>query len=96
MTARNLRTLRALHERTGDERFLAPFEAAVEWFERARRDDGSWARFYELGTDRPIYGDRDGEVHYTLEELSQERRDGYAWHGRWPAAGGRTLPGPHA
>lgn len=40
-----------------------------------------WARFYELGTDRPIFGDRDGSVHYDVSEISEERRLGYAWYG---------------
>lgn len=39
-----------------------------------------WARFYELGTNRPIFGDRDGSVHYVLGEISLERRTGYAWY----------------
>jgi len=42
-----------------------------------------WARFYELQTNRPIYGDRDGRIHYTLEEISEERRTGYSWQGEY-------------
>lgn len=44
-----------------------------------------WARFYELGTNRPVFFDRDSSTHYQLSELSQERRAGYAWYGDWPA-----------
>ncbi|MEN9634189.1 MAG: hypothetical protein RL077_2593 [Verrucomicrobiota bacterium] len=44
-----------------------------------------WARMYELGTDEPIFGDRDRTVHYVVAELSSERRAGYAWYGTWPA-----------
>jgi PelA/Pel-15E family pectate lyase len=43
-----------------------------------------WARFYEIGTDKPIFGDRDRTVHYVVEEISTERRDGYGWYGDWP------------
>ena len=43
-----------------------------------------WSRFYEIGTDRPVFGDRDDKVHYDLEEISDERRNGYAWFGDWP------------
>jgi len=43
-----------------------------------------WARFYEIGTNRPIFGDRDGSIHYSLSEISHERRNGYAWYGTWP------------
>jgi PelA/Pel-15E family pectate lyase len=39
-----------------------------------------WARYYEIGTDRPIFGDRDKTIHDKLEEISQERRRGYAWY----------------
>jgi len=45
-----------------------------------------WARFYELNTDKPIFGDRDRTIHYAVSELSTERRAGYTWYGNWPAA----------
>ena len=45
-----------------------------------------WARMYELGTDKPIFGDRDRTVHFGFDELSSERRNGYAWYGPWPAS----------
>ncbi|HEU5069264.1 MAG TPA: pectate lyase [Verrucomicrobiae bacterium] len=38
-----------------------------------------WARFYQIGTDRPIFGDRDKTIHDDVADLSRERRDGYAW-----------------
>jgi len=43
-----------------------------------------WARFYEIGTGRPIFGDRDRSIHYAVSEISAERRQGYAWYGTWP------------
>ncbi|BFM19263.1 pectate lyase [Gilvimarinus japonicus] len=39
-----------------------------------------WSRFYEIGSNKPVVGDRDGSVHYDVMEISQERRDGYAWY----------------
>ena len=45
-----------------------------------------WARFYEIGTNRPIFCDRDGVAMHELEEIGYERRNGYAWYGTWPAA----------
>ncbi|MEY2881200.1 MAG: hypothetical protein RLZZ15_3580 [Verrucomicrobiota bacterium] len=45
-----------------------------------------WARLYELGTDKPLFGDRDRTAHYDVSELSTERRSGYAWYGTWPQA----------
>lgn len=38
-----------------------------------------WARFYEIGTDRPIYSGRDGVIRYSLAEIEIERRAGYNW-----------------
>lgn len=43
-----------------------------------------WARFYEIGTNRPIFCDRDGIVKYQLSEIGHERRNGYSWLGDWP------------
>jgi PelA/Pel-15E family pectate lyase len=43
-----------------------------------------WSRLYEIGTDKPIFGDRDRTIHYAVEELSPERREGYGWYGTWP------------
>lgn len=61
-------------------------DAAVAWLRRVRLSDSRWARFYELGTNRPIFSGRDGVIKYRLEEIEQERRDGYAWLGTWPRA----------
>ena len=41
--------------------------------------DPLWSRYYEIGSNRPIFGDRDKSIHDTVEEISRERRDGYAW-----------------
>jgi PelA/Pel-15E family pectate lyase len=43
-----------------------------------------WARFYELDTEKPIFGDRDRTIHYAVSEVSGERRGGYTWYGNWP------------
>lgn len=40
-----------------------------------------WARFYEIGSNRPIFCSRDGVIRYSLAEISAERRNGYAWYG---------------
>ena len=41
--------------------------------------DPLWARYYGINDNRPIFGDRDKSIHDTVEEISRERRDGYAW-----------------
>lgn len=38
-----------------------------------------WARFYDLETNKPIFGDRDGSIKYNYNEVSEERRNGYSW-----------------
>ncbi|RZK48893.1 MAG: pectate lyase [Pedobacter sp.] len=40
-----------------------------------------WGRFYDIATNRIIFGDRDGSVKYNFDELSLERRNGYVWYG---------------
>jgi PelA/Pel-15E family pectate lyase len=42
------------------------------------------ARFYEIGTNRPMFVGRDGIVRQTLAEIEQERRVGYSWYLKFP------------
>jgi PelA/Pel-15E family pectate lyase len=47
------------------------------------RDSNSgplWARFYEIGTNRPIFIGRDSVIHYDVSEIEAERRNGYRWY----------------
>ena len=44
-----------------------------------------WARFYEIGTNRPIFSGRDGVVRYRLAEIEAERRVNYSWLGPYAA-----------
>ncbi len=76
-----IHTLLDVYLETGDARYTSPIPAALAWYARVELRPGVWARFYELGTDKPIYGDRDGKVHYRLDEISEERRTGYSWEG---------------
>jgi PelA/Pel-15E family pectate lyase len=74
--------------------------AAADWFGRTairgytydaesglRHDDGGpiWARMSEIGTNRPIFSNRDGIILYDWNQLT-DRREGYAWYSREPAA----------
>lgn len=94
VTLRNIATLIDLYARTEESRFLEPIPAAIEWLNGSFVDvpeeyfavrsmmpfEPAWARFYEIGTNRPLFGDRDGEVHYTFAEISEERQRGYTWY----------------
>jgi PelA/Pel-15E family pectate lyase len=44
-----------------------------------------WARFYEIGTNRPLFVGRDGVVKYSLDAIDHERRTGYSWLGPYAA-----------
>ncbi len=39
-----------------------------------------WTRYYELGTEKPLFSDRNGKFLYSLAEVSRERRSGYGWY----------------
>jgi PelA/Pel-15E family pectate lyase len=43
-----------------------------------------WPRYSEIGTDRPLFGDRDLSIHDDVNEISEERRNGYSWYGDAP------------
>jgi len=90
-TARNIRTLVDLAVTTHDRTYLRPIPAAVDWLGRSKLRDGVWARLYEVGTNKPIYGDRDGKIHYTLEEISEERRRGYSWQSGYGVASAKAY-----
>ena len=59
-------------------------ESAVAWFEQSQVKDPNgattWARFYEIGTNRPIFVGRDGVIKYNLAEIDEEGRNNYAWY----------------
>jgi PelA/Pel-15E family pectate lyase len=63
-------------------------EGTPRGFERfVVKDPGAppmWARFYEIGTNKPIFSDRDSVIKYDLSEIGIERRTGYKWLGYWP------------
>jgi PelA/Pel-15E family pectate lyase len=39
-----------------------------------------WARYYEIGTNVPLFCNRDGKAVYSLAEVERERRTGYGWY----------------
>lgn len=82
-----MRLLVDLYLETGDEKFLEPLPRAIAWFKRSEIAPGTWARMYELGTNTPIYGDRDGKIKYRIDDLSPERQTGYSWRGAYGVQG---------
>ncbi|MGI5819893.1 MAG: pectate lyase [Armatimonadota bacterium] len=64
---------------TGDDKYIEPFDEVVEWYERSQLEDGRWARFYALHTNRPLYCTPDRIITYSDENL----RPGYGWKGAY-------------
>jgi pectinesterase len=44
-----------------------------------------WGRFYDLENNKVFFCDRDGIVRYDWQQISYERRTGYAWFTTAPA-----------
>ena len=42
-----------------------------------------WARMYDLQTMQPVWCDRDRKICATFNDMSKERRNGYAYTGKW-------------
>jgi len=82
-TACTIETLVDLYLYTRDEKYLAPIPGAIAWLEKSKIGPNTWARLYEVGGNRPIYGDTDGKTHYRIDEISEERRRGYGWQGEF-------------
>lgn len=63
------------------------FEMEDGQIDRRLLPDGNapdlWARFYELGSNRPVYFGRDRILRYNIADIERERRVGYAYIGRW-------------
>lgn len=43
-----------------------------------------WARFYEIGTNKPMFSSRDGIRKYQLADINYERRVKYSWYNNRP------------
>ena len=73
-------TLVELFLQTGDERYVTSLGRALTWYESHKLENGKYARLYEPGTQRPVYGRRDkAEKVYDFAEACE----GYGWQGSW-------------
>jgi hypothetical protein len=64
-----LEVLLVLARTTGEKRFLAPIPRALAYLKSLRLGDGRLARFYELGTSRPLYFTRDYQITYNGDDV---------------------------
>lgn len=77
---------------TGDSKYIEPMPAAFAWYKRSKLDDGTWARFYELKTNKPLffvkdtyeltYDDSNMPTHYGFKSKGMYPDDIEAWHAR--------------
>lgn len=80
-----METLHDLWVLTGDEKYLAPIQPALAWFDRSKLPDGTHARFYELQTNKPLffvaetyeltYDDSNMPTHYSFKTSQQSNLD---------------------
>ena len=72
-----------LYRYTKDERYLGPVPKAIAWLEASKIENNRWARLYEVGTNRPIYGDREdgNKIHYDYDNISESEKSSYGWQG---------------
>ncbi len=79
VTLRNVNTLIDLYLYTGKGQYLEPVPDALRWVRESRLPNGKWARFVELGTNKPLYYDRGRIRVNSVDELHIERRTGYGY-----------------
>ena len=75
----NINSLIDLFEHTNEVRYLQPIPDAIRWLKASQLPNGKWGRFLELGTNKPLYYDRDRIRVDSLHQLSLERRTGYGY-----------------
>lgn len=64
-----IEALLELATRTGDKKFLKPIPRALTYLQESEIEPGRLARFYELGTNKPLYFDRKYNLTYSDENL---------------------------
>jgi hypothetical protein len=88
-----IETLLVLHRETGRPKYLEPIPRALAYYRRSRLPDGRLARFYELGSNRPLYFTRDYTVPRITASRSRIGRIPSNAHGNAPrlGAGGNRM-----
>jgi hypothetical protein len=89
-SANIVRMLLDLYVEFGNARYLNAARQALVWFARSELEPNRWARFYELSTNRPIYGSDDGSIHYSFDAIAPRLRS-YAWQGAYNVATARSY-----
>jgi hypothetical protein len=61
-TAGSIDFLIDLFVETGERKYLAAATLAADWLKTSRLPDGTWSRYYEIGSNRPMYVDNNNRV----------------------------------
>ena len=68
---------------TGDRKYIDAATPSVAWLQRSKIGENRWARLYELGTNKPVYGDERGQLVFDKSELSPKFANGYIWESKF-------------
>ena len=79
VTISNINTLIDLYLVLGEKSLLEPIPDALRWLHDIRLENGNWARFVELGTNKALYYDRGRIRVNSVAELHPERSTGYGY-----------------
>lgn len=82
-SANVIKALLDIYRATNDRKYFDATGPAVEWLRRSSINGSRWWRLYELGTNRPIFGDERGLVVYDKNQLSRKFAEGYVWSSRF-------------
>jgi hypothetical protein len=64
-----LRSLMQLYRRTADKKYLEPIPRALAYYRKCVLPDGQLARFYEIGTNKPLYFTKDYVLTYSDSDM---------------------------
>ncbi|MEZ6051378.1 MAG: pectic acid lyase, partial [Planctomycetaceae bacterium] len=64
-----MRTLMMLYRRTSDDKYLEPIPRAIAYYRSSLLPDGRLARFYELGSNRPLYFTKNYQLTYDDSDM---------------------------
>ncbi|MEQ8336521.1 MAG: pectate lyase [Cyclobacteriaceae bacterium] len=79
VTIKNIHSLVDLYLVLGDGTLLEPIPDALRWLNDIQLENGKWARFVEIGTNKSLYYDRGRIRVESVDDLHVERRTGYGY-----------------
>jgi hypothetical protein len=93
VTADNVQSLIQAYLVTGQQKYLDAAGPALDWLEKSKLGDDFYARFYEYGTNKPIYETRDGKIYYDWASFPSSDKGHYAWQDDFNVAEAKATYG---